>query len=278
VIATGEKLSCILVVAALQQQGAPAELITLDDIVQAAYGTSSSAQKAAWENLGPRFFDPLATEIGKRVLNRGEKIPVIPGFFGSMPDPLITSVGRGYTDLCAAMCAAGLESHELQIWKDVDGLFTADPRKVKGARLLATVTMEEARELTECGSEVIHPFTMDQVNKALMPVRLKNVGNPKGPGTIIYPTSWVSGDATPMVAGGTAKASITSTEISEFMAKNGYDGETQSRRVPTALTSKESVVLVHVQSFREKKSHDFLAHVFKTLDEEKVDTDLVSTS
>jgi aspartate kinase len=71
-----------------------------------------------------------------------------------MPYSLLQSVGRGYSDLCAAMCAAGLSASELQIWKEVDGIFTADPRKVPSARLLATVTLEEAAELTYYGSEV----------------------------------------------------------------------------------------------------------------------------
>lgn len=71
-----------------------------------------------------------------------------------MPDSLLRVVGRGYSDFCAAMCAAGIGATELQIWKEVDGIFTADPRKVSSARLLSTVTAEEAAELTYYGSEV----------------------------------------------------------------------------------------------------------------------------
>jgi len=71
-------------------------------------------------------------------------------------------VGRGYTDLAAALLAAGLGASELQIWKEVDGIFTADPRKVLTARLLPVISPEEAAELTYYGSEVVHPFTMEQ--------------------------------------------------------------------------------------------------------------------
>ncbi len=71
-----------------------------------------------------------------------------------MPDSLIQSVGRGYSDLCAALCATGISAEELQIWKEVDGIFTADPSRIPSARLLATVTLEEAVELTYYGSEV----------------------------------------------------------------------------------------------------------------------------
>ena len=81
-----------------------------------------------------------------------------------MPGSLLRQVGRGYTDLLAALLAAGLGASELQIWKEVDGIFTADPRKVPTARLIPIISPEEAAELTYYGSEVVHPFTMDQVN------------------------------------------------------------------------------------------------------------------
>ena len=85
------------------------------------------------------------------------------GFFGPVPGSLLRQVGRGYTDLCAAVLAAGLEASELQIWKEVDGIFTADPRKVLTARVIPIISPEEAAELTYYGSEVVHPFTMEQV-------------------------------------------------------------------------------------------------------------------
>lgn len=75
----------------------------------------------------------------------------------------MTQVGRGYTDLLSALLSVGLEATELQIWKEVDGIFTADPRKVPTARLLPIISPSEAAELTYYGSEVVHPFTMEQV-------------------------------------------------------------------------------------------------------------------
>lgn len=80
-----------------------------------------------------------------------------------MPGSLLKQVGRGYTDLAAALLSAGLGATELQIWKEVDGIFTADPRKVPTARLIPVISPEESAELTYYGSEVIHPFTMEQV-------------------------------------------------------------------------------------------------------------------
>jgi aspartate kinase len=85
------------------------------------------------------------------------------GFFGAVPGSLLDQVGRGYTDLLAALLAVGVEAAELQIWKEVDGIFTADPRKVSTARLLSVISPDEAAELTYYGSEVVHPFTMEQV-------------------------------------------------------------------------------------------------------------------
>jgi aspartate kinase len=83
------------------------------------------------------------------------------------------------------------------VWKEVDGIFTADPRKVKSARLLNIITPEEASELTYYGSEVIHPFTMEQVIRAQIPIRIKNVMNPQGSGTVIFPDQQSSGVSTP---------------------------------------------------------------------------------
>lgn len=85
------------------------------------------------------------------------------GFFGPIPGSLLRQVGRGYTDLLSALLAVGLQASELQIWKEVDGIFTADPRKVPTARLIPIISPEEAAELTYYGSEVVHPFTMEQV-------------------------------------------------------------------------------------------------------------------
>lgn len=111
-------------------------------------------------------------------------------------------VGRGYTDLLAALLSVGLSASELQIWKEVDGVFTADPRKVPTARLIPVISPDEAAELTYYGSEVVHPFTMEQVGdihpmqlmaevaqviRRRIPIRIKNVDRPGGCGTVIEP-------------------------------------------------------------------------------------------
>jgi len=104
--------------------------------------------------LNQAFYSSLAVAIADEVLKEGGKVPVVTGYFGVVPGSLLSAIGRGYTDLCAALLAVGLGADELQIWKEVDGIFTADPRKVPTARLLTSITPEEAAELTFFGSEV----------------------------------------------------------------------------------------------------------------------------
>jgi aspartate kinase len=133
--------------------------------------------------LAQEFYDRLATTLGERIRQCGRRVPVVTGktclvvitfgteidhstlgFFGPVPGSLLRQIGRGYSDLTAALLAVGLDASELQIWKEVDGIFTADPRKVPTARLIPIISPEEAAELSYYGSEVIHPFTMEQVS------------------------------------------------------------------------------------------------------------------
>jgi aspartate kinase len=134
------------------------------------------------------------------------RVPVVTGFLGNIPNGLLQVVGRGYSDFTAALVAAGLKTFdyllprhlylvdlsgrlpehirqgnivqsthqnvaELQVWKEVDGIFTADPRQVPTAQLLRSIYPDEAAELTYYGSEVIHPFTMEQVMRTNVSIR-----------------------------------------------------------------------------------------------------------
>ena len=134
----------------------------------------------ATDPLDANFYKTAVDAFHKKLSTCGNKVPVVTGFFGNVPGSLIDGdIGRGYTDLCAALCAVSLKAEELQIWKEVDGIFTADPSKVPTARLLTSITPSEAAELTFYGSEVIHHLTMDQVVRATppIPIRIKNVKN-----------------------------------------------------------------------------------------------------
>jgi aspartate kinase len=116
------------------------------------------------DTLGQDFYDKLSIALGERIRECGPRVPVVTGFFGPVPGSLLHQVGRGYTDLLSALLAVGLQASELQIWKEVDGIFTADPRKVPTACLLPIISPDEAADLTYYGGEVVHPFTMEQVS------------------------------------------------------------------------------------------------------------------
>ena len=157
-------------------QNVDAEFVSLENIIPLSEGENFSDS----DTLPQDFYDRVADLVAERIKACGNRVPVVTGashpsickrgvlmialgFFGPVPGSLLRQVGRGYTDLLAALLAAGLGASELQIWKEVDGIFTADPRKVPTARLIPIISPEEAAELTYYGSEVVHPFTMDQV-------------------------------------------------------------------------------------------------------------------
>ena len=141
-----------------------------------------------------------STNFASEIEACGNKTPVLTGYFGFVPNGIIQSIGRGYTDLTAALAAAAINASELQIWKEVDGVYSADPRKVEDAEVLSTITPEEAAELTYYGSEVIHPFTMEQVMRAGIAIRIKNTLKPELPGTVIDPSSGEETAAKPATA------------------------------------------------------------------------------
>jgi len=101
-----------------------------------------------------------------------------------VPGGIVRSIGRGYTDFTASLLAAGAGAAELQIWKQVDGVFSADPTRVPTARLLPSITPAEAAELTYYGAEVIHPFTMEQAVQASVAIRIKNSLKPDQEGAL----------------------------------------------------------------------------------------------
>ncbi|CAG86057.2 DEHA2C07282p [Debaryomyces hansenii CBS767] len=260
IMSVGEKLSCLFMAALMNDRGLKATYVDLSDIIPLDYDFTSGFDE--------KFYKFLSSELGKKVLSLdSDVVPVLTGYFGVVPGGLLNGVGRGYTDLCAALIAVGTQAEELQIWKEVDGIFTADPRKVPNARLLDSVTPEEAAELTYYGSEVIHPFTMEQVIKAKIPIRIKNVKNPWGSGTIIFPDNLGRrGEETPP-----HPPAAYETLSSSYIA-------THKKKSATAITAKQDIVVINVHSNKKTLSHGFLAHIFTTLDNFKLVVDLISTS
>jgi aspartate kinase len=248
VLAVGEKLSARLLAAVLRDRG-----------LRAVYTDLSTIVPKDETEVDPAFFRRLQKRISTKCQPKEGEVPVVTGFIGMVPGGLLRAVGRGYTDFTSAMIAAGLGTpvaEEMQVWKEVDGIFTADPRKVPAARVLARLTPAEASELTYFGSEVLHPFTMERVVSAQVPIRIKNTFNPDGPGTVISP-SRADGGIPP--------------------ARGAANGEERPPRV-TAVTLKRGITVLTVHSNRMFNAHGFLARVFQALEQHGVVVDLVSTS
>ncbi|CAO2654514.1 Nn.00g112470.m01.CDS01 [Neocucurbitaria sp. VM-36] len=282
VLAFGETLSCRIVAASLESKGIASKVVLLQDIVEETYGEDPRHLVEHFKNHPAAFLRGLTEAIARRIESCGGAVPIITGFFGAMPGSLIKCVSRGYSDLCAALCAVTLSSEELQIWKEVDGIYTADPRKIKAARLLATITSEEAAELTYYGSEVIHPLTIEQIDGASIPVRLKNVMHPSGDGTIIHASQKTP--PSPMLEEPSTEAlepkdeARVAVSYTTFMTANGYYGPSQHRRRPTAVTTKESITVLNVRSYGTSSLQRFLSCVSTCLEAHGLAIDLISSS
>jgi aspartate kinase len=127
------------------------------------------------ECLGPMLEDGL--------------IPVTQGFIGATPDAVPTTLGRGGSDFTAALLGAALGATKVEIWTDVDGLMTADPRIVPTARTLSAASYDEAAELATFGAKVLHPATAMPLVRQGIPIVVLNSRRPELPGTIIEPTA-----------------------------------------------------------------------------------------
>lgn len=112
-------------------------------------------------------------------------LPIITGFIGSTDEGETTTLGRGGSDFTASLFGAGLDAKEIEIWTDVDGVMTADPRKVQQAFPIPAMTYKEALEMSHFGAKVIHPPTITPALKKNIPIRIKNTFNPQAPGTFI---------------------------------------------------------------------------------------------
>ena len=233
VIAIGEKLSAIILSAYLNSKNLDSAFLDLSELITHSYKSADFL-----------FLQDLRNLLKKRIEEVPGKIPVATGFLGHVPGGILEGIGRGYSDFTAAAIAASVHAKELQIWKEVDGIYSADPRKVDNAYILPSISPEEAAEITFYGSEVIHPFTMEQVVHANIPTRIKNTWFPDRPGTVIEP--------------------------------NGENVAAAYR--PTAVTCKRNVTVVNFRSNRMLMSYGFMAKVFNILERHAIIIDLISTS
>jgi len=177
IAAFGEVLSCLQLAAILNVRGVAAEFIDARTVLR----TDARFGEAA-VNL------PVTKKLARKVLLpllKKNTVPIVTGFIGSTADGLTTTLGRGGSDYTASIIGAALESEEIWIWKDVDGVMTADPRAVRRAQVLPEITYREAAEMSYFGAKVIHPKTMMPAIEYNIPIRIKNTFNPSHPGTLI---------------------------------------------------------------------------------------------
>lgn len=191
--------------------------------------------------LGPEFYQFAATKLAAKIKRNanGKVVIIVTGFFGKVPGSLLTGMGRGYSDLTAGLVAVGMGANELVIWKEVDGIYTADPLRVPQATQIPRLSPAEAAELTHYGAEVIHPFTTRLVSEAGIAIRIRSIHSAKRESLIIISTP---------------------------------------RQGPIAVSAKETITLIHAAPRANMADYEFLAMVFGLVRQHAVPIDLVSTS
>jgi aspartate kinase len=196
----GERLSARLMAAHLGEIGLRVvcrdarDLIVTDD----SHGAAVVDFEATVRRLRARLLPPV----------RAGKVPVVTGFIGRTRNGATTTLGRSGSDYTASILGYGLGAREVWIWKEVDGVCTADPNVVPSARVIPRISYQEAAEMAHFGAEVIHPRAMLPARRASIPIRIKNTFRPAAPGTVIGARS--SGkDASMMISSMDGMALVT---------------------------------------------------------------------
>jgi aspartate kinase len=230
----GEVLSSKIVAAAFAARGLPGVHVDSRQCLL----TDSSYTRAV-----PQF-EETNERLRKRVqpLVDGGKVPVMGGFVGSNRSGITTTIGRGGSDFSAAIFGAGLNAERIEIWTDVDGMMTTDPRLCSDARRIKVISFDEAAELAYFGAKVLHPATVLPAVQKNIPVYVLNSLNPTCEGTKII-----------------ARAP-------------------RCTNIFKAIALKKKITLVEVASPRRLLVHGYLKSIFEAFDEHDVAVDVVSTS
>jgi aspartate kinase len=174
----GERLSTPILAAAIRSLGVKTRALT-----GAEAGITSDERFGEANPLAEVSYHEIRRRL-EPMLSRSE-IPVVTGFIAATVDGSITTLGRGGSDYTATLLGAALNTDEIWIWTDVDGLMTADPRIVKDARVLPTVSFGEALELSFFGAKMMHPRTMQPAEQRKIPVRIRNSSKLTLEGTLV---------------------------------------------------------------------------------------------
>lgn len=234
IAAVGEIASSRIVAAALKSHGLAATWVDARKVmVTTAEHTAAPPLMAQTEaKMTAQLIPLLATR----------QIPVLGGFVGATEDGVTTTLGRGGSDYSAAIVGACLGASEIQIWTDVDGMLTADPRLVPNARVVPQLSFDEASELAFFGAKVLHPATILPAMAKNIPVRILNSRNAEARGTLI-----------------TARRPASGSPL-------------------TAVASKRNVTVVDITSTRMLMAHGFLHKLFGVFEHHGTSVDVVTTS
>jgi len=181
ILSFGERLSVLIVTGALKSKGVKAKALTG---YEAGIITDSNFGCAR----------PIYSKIKNTIKDRlmplldGGILPVVTGFIAADEKARITTMGRGGSDYTASLLGRFLDVEEVQIWTDVDGILTTDPKVLPSARLIPKLSYIEAMDLAYFGAKVIHSKMIEPAMVADIPVRIKNTFNPEGKGTLIVRT------------------------------------------------------------------------------------------
>jgi aspartate kinase len=230
----GEVLSSKIVAAAFAARGLPGAHVDSRQCLL----TDSTYTRAV-----PQF-EETNERLRKKVqplLDAG-KVPVMGGFVGSNRNGITTTIGRGGSDFSAAIFGAGLNAQRIEIWTDVDGMMTTDPRLCPDARRIKVISFDEAAELAYFGAKVLHPATVLPAVQQNIPVYVLNSMNPSCEGTKI-----------------TARAPVCAN-------------------IFKAIALKKKITLVEVASPRRLLVQGYLKSIFEAFDKHEVAVDVVSTS
>jgi aspartate kinase len=230
----GELLSSRIIAAALVHAGLPGEWVD----VRRALVTNDDHTRAL-----PLMRETTAALRASVVpLLEAGRIPVLGGFVGATAEGHTTTLGRGGSDYSGAIVGAGIGAAEIQIWTDVDGLLTADPRLIPEPKLVPRLSFAEAAELAYFGAKVLHPSTIHPAVERDIPVRILNSHKPEAAGTLI-----------------TAEPCANGNEL-------------------TAMAAKRDITVVDITSSRMLMAYGFLRRVFEIFERFRTAVDVVTTS
>ena len=173
----GERLNAPVLAAVLRANGVAAEAVDAVELVvtDKVFGGAAPIMSLTEKRCRQRLLPMIAAGI----------VPVVTGYVGATEDGIPTTLGRGGSDYSCAIVGAALDVDEIQIWTDVNGVMTADPRIVPNARSLKKLSYEEVAELAYYGAKVIHPKTVTPALDKGIPLRVLNTFEPEHPGTMI---------------------------------------------------------------------------------------------